>query len=51
MGNFQTGSYSGGRFLRLINHGGGAANKSRITVTGGQLIIHGRTGTSSQTDR
>lgn len=51
MGNFQTASYSGGRFLRLINHGGGAANKSRITVAGGQLIIHGRTGTSSQTDR
>ena len=51
MGNFQSASNSGGRFLRLVNHGGLAANKSRVCVTGGQLIIHGRTGTSSQTDR
>ena len=51
LGNFQSASFSGGRFLRLINHGGGASNRSRVTVTGGQLIIHGRTGTSSATDR
>ena len=51
MGNFQSNSYSGGRFLRLINHGGGAANKSRVCVTGGQLLIHGKTGNSSATDR
>ena len=51
MGNLQTASYSGGRFLRLINHGGGPSNKSRLTVTGAQLIIHGRTGESSATDR
>ena len=51
LGNLQSASFSGGRFLRLINHGGGASSKSRVTVTGGQLIIHGRTGTSSATDR
>ena len=51
MGNFQSASNSGGRFLRLVNWGGGPSNRSRLTVTGGQLIIHGRTGTSSATDR
>jgi len=35
------------RTLRFINHGGGAASTSRVTITGGQLIIHGKTGASS----
>lgn len=51
IGNFQSASFSGGRFLRLINHGGAVSQFSRVTVTGGQLVIHGRTGTSSATDR
>ena len=51
MGERQSASYSGGRFMRLINHGGGASGTSRLTVTGGQLIIHGRSGNNSGTDR
>ena len=51
MGEMQSASYSGGRFLRLINWGGGPSNKSRLTVTGAQLIIHGKSGNSSSTDR
>ena len=50
MGDLQTASYSGGRIFRFINHGGGAASKSRVTVTGGQLIIHGRNGSNSNSD-
>lgn len=51
MAEMQSNSYSGGRFLRLINWGGGPSNKSRVTVTGGQLIIHGRSGNNSASDR
>ncbi len=50
MGDLQTASYSGGRFLRFINWGGGANNKSKVTVCGGQLIIHGRNGSNSNSD-
>ena len=51
MGERQSANYSGGRFLRLINWGGAVSQFSRVTVTGGQLIIHGRSGNSSSTDR
>ena len=50
MGEMQNFSQSGGKFLRMINHGGGASNKSRITVCGGQLIIHGRSGSNNAAD-
>ena len=50
MGDLQTFSQSGGRYLRFINHGGGASNKSRVTITGAQLIIHGRNGSNSNSD-
>jgi len=51
MGERQQVSYSGGRFMRLINHGGGASGTSRLTVTGGQLIIHGTSGNNADMDR
>ena len=50
MGEMQNFSQSGGKFLRMINHGGGASNKSRITVCGGQLIIQERCSSNSAAD-
>lgn len=37
-------------YLRIINHGGGANSKSKLTIAGGALIIHGMAGANSGAD-
>lgn len=41
---------AGTSYFRIINHGGGAASKSKLIVAGAALIIHGMTGANSGAD-
>lgn len=50
LAQFQSFSGANVRFLRFINWGGGASSTSRVTVAGGQLVIHGKSGHDSGAD-
>ena len=50
LGQFQSFSGANVRFLRFINWGGGGTNTSRLIITGGQLVIHGKSGHDSGAD-
>lgn len=50
MGSFQNWGSFNVRLLRIINWGGGTSQYSKLTVAGGQWIIHGRTGEHTGTD-